>query len=128
MGLGRKEFHIYDGDVDAYRVAAEQVNSRADGSLAVTTKRLMMENYLHPDAVREAVGVTITFGEQCNVPELVVAASKSTVGVRPMNKGAAKGRLADLGFGKMTAARIDEADPTGEVRGWFERLTEMASS
>lgn len=128
MGLGRKEFHIYDGDVDAYRVAAEQVNSRDDGSLAVTTKRLMMENYLHPDAVREAVGVTITFGEQCNVPELVVAASKSTVGVRPMNKGAAKGRLADLGFGKMTAARIDEADPTGEVRGWFEQLTDMASS
>ncbi|MBD2763528.1 ATP-binding protein [Kocuria sp. cx-116] len=126
MGFGRKEFHLYDGDVDAYKAATEEVNLRCDGSYAVTTNKLMMENYLHPEAIQDGLGVTITFGPQDNVVDLVVAASRNTDGVRPMNKSTVKGRLADVGFGYMTATRIDETDPDGEVRGWFEHLDEMA--
>lgn len=128
MGFDRKEFHLYDGDVVDYKTAAETVNRRGEGFYAVTTKRLMMENYLHPGALQEAFGITISYGHQDNVVDLVVAASKNTDGVRPMNKSKVKGRLADVGFGNMTAARIDETDPDGEVRGWFEQLGEMAKS
>lgn len=128
MGLGRKEFHLYDGDVQDYRDAADEVNARNDGSVALITKRLMMENYLHPDAIHQAVGLQVTFTHQCNVPELVVEASKNSGDVRPMRKNVVKGRLADQGFGKMTAVLLDESDPNGEVRAWFEQLVEMAKA
>lgn len=127
-GFGKKEFHLYDGDVEKYKDVAKQVNARGDGSIAITTKRLMMENYLHPDAILQALRVRVEFGHQCNVPDLVEAASKSTDGVRPMRKNVVKARLADQGFGKMTAALLDESDPDGEVRNWFENLGAMASA
>ncbi len=128
MGLGRKEFHLYDGDVQTYRDAADEVNARNDGSVAVITKRLMMENYLHPNAILQALGLQVSFTDQCNVPDLVEEASKTTNGVRPMKKTVVKGRLADQGFGKMTDALLDESDPDGEVRSWFEQLAKMADS
>lgn len=128
MGLGRKEFHLYDGDVQEYRAAADEVNARNDGSIALITNRLMMENYLHPDAIRQAVGLQVQFSDQSNVPDLVEAASKSTNGIRPMRKNVVKGRLADQAFGKMTATLLDQSDPDGEVRAWFEKLVEMTKS
>lgn len=128
MGLGRKEFHLYDGDVQTYRDAADEVNARSDGSIAHITKRLMLENYLHPDAIHQAVGVRVTFTHQCNVPALVEAASKATSEVRPMKNSVVKGRLADEGFGKMTDALLDASDPDGEVRSWFEQLNDMANA
>lgn len=102
------------------------MNARNDGSIALITKRLMMENYLHPDAIHQAVGLQVEFTHRCNVPALVEAASKSTDGFRPMKNNVVKGRLADHGFGKMTAALLDESDPGGEVRSWFEKLSAMA--
>ncbi|MGP5030740.1 ATP-binding protein [Glutamicibacter arilaitensis] len=128
MGLGRKEFHLYDGDVQDYRNAADEVNARNDGSIAYITNRLMMENYLHPDAVQQALGIQISITPQINVPDAVVQASRSTPGLRPMNKKVVKSKLADLGFGKMTVELLDASDPTGEVRSWFEKLNEMANS
>ncbi|POH75170.1 ATP-binding protein [Arthrobacter glacialis] len=127
-GLGRKEFHLYDGDVKKYKGSADQVNARGDGSHAITTKRLMMENYLHPEAIFQALGVHVEFDHQSNVLNLVEAATKNTEGVRPMKNGVVKGRLAEKGFGQMTAALLDESDPDGEVRGWFEHLDKMARS
>lgn len=128
MGLGRREFHLYDGDVQAYREAAEKVNARQDGSVAFVTNRLMMENYLHPDAIQEAVGLQVQFTHQCNVPEIVVQASKISETVRPMKSHVVKSRLALHGFGKMTPTLLDESDPDGEVRSWFEHLLKMAST
>ncbi|WP_159613902.1 ATP-binding protein [Glutamicibacter sp. JC586] len=128
MGFDRKEFHLYDGDVEEYRAAAEAVNARDDESYGIVTKRLMMENYLHPEAIYQTFGVRIQVSDQCNVPELISEATKNTPGVRPMKKGNVKGRLADQGFGCMTTAQLDECDPDGEVRGWFEHLHKMARS
>lgn len=125
-GLGRKEFHLYDGDVVKYQASADAVNARNDGSIALITKRLMMENYLHPDAIYQAVGLRVTFTHQCNVPDIVEAASKATEDVRSMRNGVVKARLADHGYGNMTPALLDESDPDGEVRAWFEQLVEMA--
>ncbi|MGB5126107.1 MAG: hypothetical protein WBO20_13135 [Blautia wexlerae] len=63
---------------------------------------------------------------ECNVPDVVVEATKTTDGVRPVKKGIVKSRLADSGFGHMTLERLDESDPDGDVKGWFETLAEMA--
>lgn len=124
--LNRAEFHLYDNDVDAYKETARQVNARGDGSLAIITSKLMMENYLHPDAVFDALGVHVEVTAECNVPDVVVEATRTTGGVRPVKKGIVKSRLADAGFGHMTLERLDESDPDGDVKGWFETLVEMA--
>ncbi|MHC6177208.1 ATP-binding protein [Glutamicibacter sp. X7] len=124
--LNRKEFHLYDNDVETYKETAKQVNERGDGSLALTTSRLMMENYLHPDAIFDALKVRVNVSADCNVPDLVVEATRSTPGVRPIKKGIVKSRLADEAFGFMTLGRLAESDPKGEVMGWFKKLVEMA--
>lgn len=124
--LNRAEFHLYDNDVDEYKETAKQVNARGDGSLAIITSKLMMENYLHSDAVFDALGVRVEVTAECNLPDVVVEATRTTDGVRPVKKGIVKSRLADAGFGHMTLERLDESDSDGDVKGWFEKLAEMA--
>lgn len=126
MGFNRSEFHLYDNDVDEYKETVEQVNSRNDGSVAMTTSKLMMENYLHPDAIFDALGVHVEVTDECDVPSLVSDATKTTDGVRSVKKGIVKSRLADVGFGSMTIERLNESDPNGDVKSWFEKLSEMA--
>jgi len=42
-----------------------------------------------------------------------------------MKEVTAKKYLAESAFPKMTAELIDQRDPEGEVRGWFQKLVEM---
>lgn len=42
-----------------------------------------------------------------------------------MKDNPAKARLAERGFPLMTAARIHERDPEGEVVGWMRRIRDM---
>ncbi len=72
--LGRPEFHLLDAEEppeSAYRhEAAAQVNARPRCRAFVTRKR-SVENYLHPDAIREARGIAVEFDDRDCVPELV---------------------------------------------------------
>ncbi|MFF8818059.1 ATP-binding protein [Leucobacter sp. NPDC015123] len=124
-GLNRVEFHLYDNDVDEYREVAAEVNARGDGSLAVITSKLMMENYLHTDAIFDALGVRVEVSAESNVPDLVVEATKNTDGVRPVRKNLVKSRLADVGFRSMTLDRLAESDPDGDVKSWFRELMQL---
>jgi len=42
-----------------------------------------------------------------------------------MKESTAKKYLAEKAFSHMTAQRIADRDPLGEVRGWFVRLNQM---
>jgi putative ATP-dependent endonuclease of the OLD family len=42
-----------------------------------------------------------------------------------MKESTAKKYLAERAFSHMTAQRIADRDPLGEVRGWFVRLNQM---
>lgn len=119
-GLNRPEVHIYDNDVAKYGQHITQVNQRVDGSWGIQTTKREIENYLHPDAIREGVGCTITFGDNDDVPALVGAQQQ-------WNSKNAKKRLAASAFPRMTAARIAERDPQGEIKGWLTRLAAMLS-
>lgn len=117
-GLNRPEVHIYDSDVAKYGQAIAQVNQRTDGSWGVLTTKREIENYLHPDAIQEGIACAVTFGDQDDVPALVGAQKK-------WNSKNAKKKLAASAFPKMTAARIAQRDPQGEVKGWLTRLAAM---
>jgi len=74
-----------------------------------------MENYLHPDAINEGLGLTVAFGDNDDVPALVG-------GFGGWNPNTTKKKLAAHAFPKMTAARIQARDPGNEVEGWLRRV------
>lgn len=117
-GLGRPEVHIYDNDVATYGAAIEQVNQRADGSWGLLTTKQEIESYLHPDALQDGLGITLTFGDTDDVPALLAA-------LKGWKAKTAKRKLAQHAFPKMTAARIRARDPNGEVEGWLRRVGAM---
>ena len=117
-GLGRPEVHIYDNDVAKYSDAINDVNSRADGSWGVQTQKREIENYLHSDAVFEGLSLTISINDNDDIPGLFRAIAK-------WNSDTAKRKLAQYAFPKMTAGRMGERDPSGEVEGWFRRIGTM---
>lgn len=129
-GLGKREVHIYDGDVPAYAVSAKQVNDRKDGSWAVVTIKHEIESYLHKEAIALAFGFDIEITDHPvggkAVPKVFGEAFVAHAGKgSPLNDSTAKRKLAQHAFPRMTAAMLDERDPKGEVRGWMRRVAEM---
>jgi putative ATP-dependent endonuclease of OLD family len=129
--LNRPEVHIYDNDVPQYAESVDEVNKRTDGSWGVQTNKHEIESYLHPAAIRDAFGVEIVVVDHPGadgkaVPKLFAEAFsvlQKFDGV--MKDGPAKLRLADKAFPMMTAERLAERDPAGEVEGWFRKIGAM---
>jgi putative ATP-dependent endonuclease of the OLD family len=133
QSLRRPEIHIYDRDVPAYAAAVVKVNLRTDGSWAAQTTKHEIESYLHPEAIREAFGVTILVDDHPvdskAVPKIFAeaySAAQRFDGV--MKDSNAKTRLADKAFPLMTAERIKERDPLGEVSDWLRRIGQLAAA
>ncbi|CAJ0680868.1 ATP-binding protein [Ralstonia mannitolilytica] len=129
-GLNKKEAHIYDSDVSSYADAAAKVNARQDGSWAVQTAKHEIESYLHSDAILEAFNVAVDVTDHPvdgkATPRRfaeIYSAARGYDGIISDQK--AKLRLAERAFPLMTAARIDERDPGGEVRNWMVRIRDM---
>lgn len=130
-GLGRPEVHIYDSDVATYGASVAEVNRRTDGSWAVQTAKYEVENYLHADAIQEAFGVNIVVPDQRDengkaVPAIFSAALHALNQARsPINDSTVKKKLSLQAFPRMTAARLRQRDPAGEVEGWLRRISAM---
>ncbi|MEJ8814617.1 ATP-binding protein [Variovorax ureilyticus] len=128
--LKTPEVHIYDNDVQKYAQSVEHVNARADGSWAKMTAKYEIENYLHSDAIKDAFDVEVAVADHAvngqGVPELFSAAyhAANSVGA-PMNSSSSKKKLAAKAFPLMTADRVSERDPHGEVAGWFRQIANM---
>jgi hypothetical protein len=129
--LGRKEVHIYDSDVPDYGKAVAAVNARQDGSWATQTSKHEIENYLHPDAIKDALGVVVDVTDHLNanghaVPKAVAMELHAANPVGdPKKDSTIKKLLASKAFPRMTADMLAERDPDGEVRGWMVRLSAM---
>lgn len=129
--MQRPEAHIYDADVPAYADSVAVVNARDDGlgSWATLTQKHEIECYLHSDAIADAYGFAVDVcdhpGEgRVSAPKAFGIAWGAARGTDPMGDNTAKKYLTKA-FSQMTAARLDERDPDGEVRGWFRRLAAM---
>ena len=133
--LGKPEVHVYDRDtltLPQYQEACDEVNSRDDNSFAVLTSKREMENYLHPDAIKEVLGVEISFDGSSDVPELAAKAVHElnseilwgtlTEGKKKKKEGRVKKRLNDDVVAKMTYERLQEMDLENEVISWFEEI------
>lgn len=129
--LNLPEVHIYDADVKKYSETVQQVNNRNDGSWAVQTKKYEIECYLHEGAITDAFGFTCSVVDWPNdtsksVPEAFSDAYLQYKN-KPLKSENSKKKLSLLAFPKMTATRLDERDPDGEVRSWFQKMAELVS-
>ena len=129
--MQRPEAHIYDADVPAYADAVVAVNNRPDGlgSWATLTRKHEIECYLHPDAIADAYNLVVDVCDhpgdgRVSAPRAFGIAWGAAKGTDPMGDTTAKKYLTRA-FSYMTAARLDERDPDGEVRGWFLRMAGM---
>ena len=131
--FGCAEVHLYDRDRQEeppYQSTIDKVASRPRTYARLTTKR-EMENYLHPDAIQQALGVAPVIDDWTDVPDeahrIVGEQLERTIfdGQRP-NKKTIKRYLNERAASHMTVAMLDERDPDGEVRGWFEQITAFA--
>lgn len=137
--LGAAEFHLYDRELPPVTQQRQELVSainRRSGCKAVLTRKRAIENYLHPAAIREALEIDLTFGDDDDVPELVarhkfiaknVNWQQLTTRTRKRLRNLAKKQLHSSVLGHMTADLLEERDPEGEVRGWLCSITELAS-
>ena len=116
------EVHIYDSDNQTppkYQNACDKVNAREDGSIGFITSKREMENYLHPDAIKEGLKMDdISFTDSCDVPKLISDKLK----IKEKN---AKKRLNKLAAEKMNKSLLDEIDPQGDVMAWFRAIKDL---
>jgi hypothetical protein len=141
-GLGAPEFHLYDREeppeTDFRQQAADVVNWRP-GCQAVLTNKRNLENYLHPDAVFEASGIRVVFGDTVHVAELVakthyeqnpehVPWENLPPRARKKRRARVKRWLNTRGVERMTLERLAERDPQGEVRAWLTTIARLAKS
>lgn len=122
--LGVPEVHIYDNDVNTYQKSIDQVNARGDGSWGTLTQKYEIENYLHPEAIKDAYGFEVDT-TQLGVPSLFGAKYAHKMGWTKCTDTNAKIKLSAVFDQKMTIDRLEAVDTVGEVKGWFEKITAM---
>lgn len=128
------EVHIYDRDEQRngkykYQDAKDEVNARGDESVGYLTTKREMENYLHIDAINEAlqsvVGTAFTFNvtDECDVENEIKSALN---GQRKIQRRSIKHWLNDDAAAKMTVDRIRQRNGYDEIKGWFVEIGNRA--
>lgn len=132
--LGLPEAHIYDSDKGAesedqsceehkYQKYIDIVNNREDGSWGKLTNKREIENYLHPDAIKDEFGFDCDFDDRSNVEEVFIKEyNKKEPGA--VSKKKAKREL-NKAFGSMTYERLEQRNAIDEVTGWMRKLARM---
>jgi hypothetical protein len=135
--LGR-QFHLYDRELppvtDERRRLVDLLNRRPNCCAVLTCKRAI-ENYLHPDAISEAGGVEVGFGDFDDVGEIVAKATFQAADssgweslsrrTRRRLRDKAKKWLNREAVDRMTPERLAERDPDDEVIGWLRTIAEL---
>ena len=110
------------------------VNLRPGCRAVLTTKR-SLDNYLHPQAIAEACGIDIEFGDHEHVADLIAeqlydrrdqipwCELPRRTQVRRRNR--VKKWLHTKAVDRMTSERLTERDPHGEVISWLMAITHM---
>ena len=137
-GAFARQFHLYDRETppvtDERRRLVELLNRRPNCCAVLMTKRAI-ENYLHPDAISEAGGVEVGFGDFDDVAEVVAHASFQSEDspsweslsrrARRRLRDKAKKWLNREAVDRMTPERLAERDPDDEIIGWLQTIAEL---
>jgi putative ATP-dependent endonuclease of the OLD family len=140
-GLHLKEAHIYDRDTETppkYEGDVVAINARGPDHYAVLTGKREAENYLHPDAINEEMGVVVTVEDLNSVPETTARAvhEKSEAATpwdqlkeetREQKISRAKRRLNGPVACRMTYDRLIAMDPNGDIEKFLREIAARLS-
>jgi hypothetical protein len=139
--LGSPEVHLYDresGAATAPRLRAAEIINRRPGCRAFVTDKRALENYFHPDCLREARGIDVVFGDHDDVAALVArhAWDRGDKSIRwSALPPRARRRLRDKvkvwlnneAVMRMNLDRLADRDPAGELVSWLSTIGRLAS-
>lgn len=128
--IGLPEVHIYDRDElkngkYKYQDDRDTVNARKDGSIGFLTRKREMENYLHIDAIREAlqpvvdVKFTFTLSDDCDVETEI---KTQLNGQGKIQRRSIKYWLNEDAANCMTLDRLKERNGYDEIKSWFTEI------
>ncbi len=140
--MNRPEIHLYDRGVDAtpkYQRHVDAINAAKKGSYACLLGKRELENYLHPEAITEAIARTTpnfvmpAFSETDSVPELAASTihalsagscpwSELDPDVRGRKISSVKRRLNEEVPSKMNYERLLEIDTNGDLTAWLREV------
>ena len=141
QSLRLPEFHLFDRETlpetENRLTTAAAINARPR-CRAVVMQRRSLENYLQPDAITEAFGVSIDVTPQSSVVQrLATELHRSGSFAVPWQNLSRKGRhrlfnrlkrrLNTAAADHMTVARIQQADPAGEIHSWLAAISRLAN-
>jgi len=113
------EFHLYDRDEDSkYQSDCDKVNNRNDGSQAHITNKREIENYLHPDAIEQILGVKLDINDDTDVEKEVI----SKLGKGKLNRKPIKAWLNNEVVAAMTVDMFKERSGFNEILGWLQKI------
>ena len=128
--LGLPEVHIYDRDEEQdgkfkYQDAHDAVNARGDGSVSFLTGKREMENYLHIDAINEAMNdavpgpFTFALNDDCDVESEI---KNALGGQGKVQRRSIKHWLNEDAADRMTVERLKDRNAYDEIKEWFDEI------
>jgi energy-coupling factor transporter ATP-binding protein EcfA2 len=119
--IGKPEVHIYDRDTQQppkYQNACDSVNGRGDGSIAFITGKREAENYLHPNAIKEAfeLDVDLDINDETDIPKLLLDHTR-------FKESNIKKKLNSRAVAMMSYEYLQEVDQDNEVLEWFNAIS-----
>jgi len=135
QNLNMPEVHIYDRDElrngkYKHQEAMDRVNARNDGSIAFLTNKREMENYLHLDAINEALNpetnksFIFTMTDECDVENEIKSQMNGQGRIR---RRSIKHWLNEEAVECMTLERIRERNGYEEIIKWFQEIASRAN-
>ncbi len=139
--LGLPEFHLFDRELspetEIRQAVVDDINQRA-GCQAVLTSKRSLENYLHPQAVQAALGITLDFDDDAPVADLIARSCHlqtvretqwdlMPLRIRKWLSYRAKRWPNTRAVSQMTAELLAERDPRGEVLHWLDTIRRLAA-
>lgn len=132
--VGLPEVHIYDRDEIKngkykYQDSRDAVNARGDGSIGFLTVKREMENYLHLEAINEAlqpvVGSSLTFSltDDSDVENEIKTLLN---GQGKIQRRSIKHWLNEDAANYMTLDRLRQRNGYEEVKNWFTEIANRA--
>jgi len=133
--LGLPEIHIYDGDKKENERKAGQINSRSDDSTGFVTRKREIENYVHPNIVKDIFSLNdeeLTKLIDLSKTDWIADWGKIDVPKKLMkiyeNKGwgiqesKIKEKICTEGIERMSIELFKELNDYEEVKEWFTTI------
>jgi predicted ATP-dependent endonuclease of OLD family len=123
------EIHIYDRDsnsgknTEQYKKQCDEINGRDDKSYAFMTEKRELENYIHKSIIQNEFNITLDGIENYDIEDIpTFIKNKSTNKNENAIKGILNGKLSQ----QITKEHLEELEAFEEIKGWFEKIKELA--